>query len=1171
MKLKSAVRWLYTVIISILAAYVVNIDTGATQPSWWKSTITIFPFLSSISLYTFFLIIIGILLVFGLIMESELISSLATLIRKLYLLLLNKRNIRVWDDCPRGRSIFGRRVPMGLLRSALKRGNICIVVVGESGIGKTALVAEAIRAIHNRFGVIIWHCFLYTPSMESLIEKSLEALGLSPEGTWGQKLSHISNRLGKKPFIFILDSVEAVAQNEHNLLDHFLQTISSVDKCSIVITSTSPIEDISDKIRAADVSQIHLTGLDGASLKNLALKHYNTKIDSKTINLLSNELNGNPQLVRILFNIAQSNQKVPIDNLVSQILECSSGEANILFDRQMRYTSQQDLSLLLMFCLWRRPISQQEVIDWFPMASSSSIDIHDFSMTIERIKRNPLIQETETNTLSLSGFALAQFTNFIQAKLSSHLRGEEDWPAVNQIALAHAHWPEHIRISVAHEIANPTILRISHTGHNATSIKQLIIDALNRSLPTSPFAVANWLFLLRRLDDSPITLDLSGRSLRGADFRLALLFNSNLKNTSLQNAVFSDVNGPIYAVAANPKNDDQLAVALRSGALEIRSTYDGKTIYRNTGVHSQPARFIKYTSDGEHVVSGGEDGAVIIWNYQTSTSKVLHSSNGWIWDGDIFGDMLLTAGSTPTINLFDLTKYTLVQQIPSPSKRLWCIRLWGDLLVVAGDDKKIYATKVRPPEFEIKSHLEWRVLNEVQAPIKSMDCKNTNLAYGLSNGEIHICTNKNGTLDNHRITAHRGTVRTVSWLSDKELVSSGDDGIVKITSIVENNVSLKSLSETDSRIWKLSCSGHSTRSIFSVGDDRAIRKWQPDRTSFPTMVRSGYGPIVKTIDKFKAELIVTCGDDFLRFIHVNNLDSKEIKIIRRNARIQGAIYLRENLIVACLDTGELAFVEKIGVTWESASVRFIDAHLGPIESLELSPCHSMFATAGEDRFVRIWNIHGDLLYDLGNFHTSRIWSISFIPDGSGIVTAGGDFNIAWWSFNSKQPYAVGKGHDNLILGISHHGATHLVSGGTDGTIRVWDNGVEICQHYIRDIIRNISTFDDIIVAVGRSSDPKEGWTAHIGSSENISNLKRIVISKAHGSARAQCLINKQSIIIGGDSSDLMRIGLQSGRVLDTGRTVGPYEGTEISSAASGMSGQEIQALTLLGANVYNNQ
>ena len=91
--------------------------------------------------------------------------------------------------------------------------------------------------------------------------------------------------------------------------------------------------------------------------------------------------------------------------------------------------------------------------------------------------------------------------------------------------------------------------------------------------------------------------------------------------------------------------------------------------------------------------------------------------------------------------------------------------------------------------------------------------------------------------------------------------------------------------------------------------------------------------------------------------------------------------------------------------WKSGTreIRTFRGHSHGVWTVAISPNHSMLASAGVDRLIRLWDIEtGRLLRSLRG-HTHDIRAALFTPDGQTLITGSEDRTIRMWNPRTGEP------------------------------------------------------------------------------------------------------------------------------------------------------------------------
>jgi WD40 repeat protein len=128
---------------------------------------------------------------------------------------------------------------------------------------------------------------------------------------------------------------------------------------------------------------------------------------------------------------------------------------------------------------------------------------------------------------------------------------------------------------------------------------------------------------------------------------------------------------------------------------------------------------------------------------------------------------------------------------------------------------------------------------------------------------------------------------------------------------------------------------------------------------------------------------------------------------------------------------------------DNVSAASIQASTLPVRSMAYSPNGLYFASSGDDRMVRLWNVADCRCAAVLTGHTKMIMSLSLSPNGKILVSVSSDHTMRFWTVEGGDGSCLvnlsGYHGSNTIRSVafSPDGQT-LASGGWDGTVRLWN-------------------------------------------------------------------------------------------------------------------------------------
>ncbi|KAI9149291.1 putative U3 small nucleolar RNA-associated protein [Paramyrothecium foliicola] len=138
------------------------------------------------------------------------------------------------------------------------------------------------------------------------------------------------------------------------------------------------------------------------------------------------------------------------------------------------------------------------------------------------------------------------------------------------------------------------------------------------------------------------------------------------------------------------------------------------------------------------------------------------------------------------------------------------------------------------------------------------------------------------------------------------------------------------------------------------------------------------------------------------------------------------------------------------------------AHEKDINAIDVHHSGHLFASASQDKTVKIWSVEEGEVQGILRGHKRGVWSVRFSPanlpaiqgedgpvTGKGVILTGsGDKTIKLWSLSDYTCVRTFEGHSNSVLKVawltmpggstSSKRPVHFASAGGDGLVKVWD-------------------------------------------------------------------------------------------------------------------------------------
>ncbi|ODQ64403.1 WD40 repeat-like protein [Nadsonia fulvescens var. elongata DSM 6958] len=142
------------------------------------------------------------------------------------------------------------------------------------------------------------------------------------------------------------------------------------------------------------------------------------------------------------------------------------------------------------------------------------------------------------------------------------------------------------------------------------------------------------------------------------------------------------------------------------------------------------------------------------------------------------------------------------------------------------------------------------------------------------------------------------------------------------------------------------------------------------------------------------------------------------------------------------------------------------AHDKDINSMDVSPNDALFATASQDRTVKIWDMASGESVGVLRGHRRGVWSVRFNHYDKLIVTSSGDKTVKLWNLNDYSCLRTFEGHTNSVLKACFlTKGMQIASAGGDGLVKIWETKTGECN-------ATLDNHDDKIWSLAVRNDDK---------------------------------------------------------------------------------------------------
>ena len=922
-----------------------------------------------------------------------------------------------WGDAPAVGSFYGRAWELDLLSGWVVQERCRVVsVLGQGGIGKSALATQVMHRVAEDFEVVIWSSLRDVPSCEALLDNCLQVLAPQALSDASSSLESRQNLLldclRSRRVLLVYDNLESFLEEGvesgrvragYEGFSRVLRRVAETEhqSCWLLTSREKPADLVTLEGNRAPVRTLRLAQLDAEACQQLLAEKGVAGSVAEHLRLIQ-AYAGNPLALKI---VAQTIVDL-FDGQIALFLEQGEvifGGVRALLDEQYARLSATEQSVLFWLTILREPVTLQELQAALvvPLSRAQLLE------AVDSLHRRSLVERGQRpGSFTLQSVVLEYVTDRLVSTAKKEL--VQGWlRLLREHGLSQAQAKDYVREIQEHLLVHPLLERLhAELGANAqveAHLLPLLSQFRTEDAAIQGYGPANVITLLTALRGHLRGLDLSRLALRGVSLQGVELQDANLSFAQLRECLLTQSFDALTTLATSLSGTFWATAGRRGHAHVWRER--GNLLHLSWQAHSAAVYALAFSPDERLLASASFDGSLKLWDVE---------GGGLLWSDwhtratiqslafSPDGGLLASGGLDGNVRLWDSMLGTLLEELPHPGQ--------------------VFALAWSPDG-------QWLSSGDSAGTIRFWQRQPTGMARCIQT-----------------LTGHSSWVRELAFAPDGNLLASAShDGSLKLWEVSSGRCLQTLRRQTEKGhtafVNRVAWSPNG-ETLASSGSDRTIWLWDAHRGNCRAVLH-GHSADVRGLAFLpdSRQLLSSSEDGTLRLWDVEHGESLHV-LQGYPASFYDLDWSPDGTELASVGTERMVSLWQMGSLAGGRPRSVLRGHEWSVHGVAWHPDGGVLASSGLDNAIQLWERASgrslEVIRDRDHLDT-WFWGVAWSPDGKRLAGTTYGRGVLLWEMRARSGHWIGRELATWIRRVAWSpNGTRLVAGAGDGHLYVWD-------------------------------------------------------------------------------------------------------------------------------------